>query len=86
MLALLSPFVAKRRRLTGTLGERLQSLLAEQGQTVTWLAAQIGQNRVSVSKIVNDRTTDLPVSTIKALAAALGVTPGALIDEPDDPP
>lgn len=80
-MTLLSPFVAKKRP-AGTLGQRLQALLAEQERSVTWLAEQIGQHRVNVSRIVNDRSPDPPLSTLRALAGALGVTVGDLVDEP----
>ncbi len=82
MPTLMVPPVAKKRRLTGTLGERLQVLLAEQDRSVTWLAEQAGLHRVSASRIVNGKSTDLPLSTVRGIAAALGVTVGDLVDDP----
>lgn len=82
MLALLSPFVAKKRKLTGSLAERVRALLDDQGQTVSWLADQIGRHRTATSRIVNGKATDLSLATVKALAAALRVSVGDLVDDP----
>ncbi|MDB5306721.1 MAG: Cro/C1-type DNA-binding domain [Gemmataceae bacterium] len=80
MLKLAVSYVPKRR-LSGTLSDRLKSLLAEQKRSVTWLAGEIGQHRVSTSRIVNGQATDLPLSTLRKIAAALGVSVGDLVDE-----
>jgi DNA-binding Xre family transcriptional regulator len=77
----LAGYVAKKRRLTGPLGERVKLLLDEQGQSVSWLAEQIGLHRVSASRIVNGKVSDLPLSTLRAIAGALGTTVGELVDE-----
>jgi DNA-binding Xre family transcriptional regulator len=73
--------VAKRRRLSGSLAERVGALLIEQERSVTWLAEQIGRHRTATSRIVNGKATDLPLSTVKALAVALGVSVGDLVDD-----
>lgn len=80
MFTLTAPFVAKRRQLTGTFGERVRLLLEEQGKTVTALADRLGMHRVSVSRIVHDKGGDLPLSVVKGVADFLGVSVGDLID------
>ncbi|MBN9522380.1 helix-turn-helix transcriptional regulator [bacterium] len=84
MLTLLSPFVAKRRQLSGTLAERVGALLDEKGKTITWLAEQSGLHRVVLSRVVNGRTTDVHLSTLQALARALDVPVGDLVDDLPD--
>lgn len=74
-------FVAKKRRLAGTLGERVKTLLAERGEGVKWLAGQIGLHRVSTSRLVNDKTPDPSLSLLRKVASALGVTVGELTDD-----
>jgi DNA-binding Xre family transcriptional regulator len=81
MLTFAVPDLAKRRRLSGTLAERVKHLLDERGEGASWLAEQIGVHRVSASRIVNGKATDLPLSTLKAIATALGVTVGQLVDD-----
>ena len=84
MVARVTSFVAKKRRLSGPLSERLRLLLTERGKDVTWLAAQTGLHRVSVSRIVNGHVTDPAVSVVVKLAAALGVTVLDLVDNGGD--
>lgn len=73
-------FVAKKRRLVGTLGERVRTLLTEQERTVTWLAGSIGVTRASASRIVNGQVIDPAVSLVQKIAAAFGVSVGELLD------
>jgi DNA-binding Xre family transcriptional regulator len=70
-----------RRQLTGTLADRIRGLLAERGEGVAWLARQTGIHRVTVSRIVGGVSRDLPLSTLKAIASALDVTIGELVDD-----
>lgn len=72
--------VARKRRLTGSLGERIQALLADQEQTVTWLADEVGINRVTLSKLLHGHISDPAVSIVQRIAAALKVTVGELLD------
>jgi len=75
------PFVAKRRKLTGSFGDRVKVLLEEQGRSVTWLADRIGLHRTSTSRLVNDQVGDPSVSVVKKIADALGVSVGELLDD-----
>jgi DNA-binding Xre family transcriptional regulator len=84
MLTLLAPFVARKKGLSGTLAERVQSLLAEQDRSVTWLADQIGLHRTATSRIVNGKATDVHLSTLQAIARALGVSIGELVEDLPD--
>jgi DNA-binding Xre family transcriptional regulator len=73
--------VVANRRLTGSLADRILLLLNERGAGVAWLARETGVHRVTISRIVGGVSRDLPLSTLTAVAAALGVTVGELVDD-----
>ena len=53
------------------------------GHTVTEIAARMGTTRPALSRLLNEpgegRTADKRISTLEALARALGVNPGELL-------
>lgn len=81
MTTLAVAFVAKKRRLTGSLSDRLKLLLGEQDKTVTQLADELGVHRVHVSRVVNGKATNPSLSLLRGLATALGVKVGDLVDD-----
>ncbi len=82
MFGLVELDLAKKRKLAGTVGERLRVLLAERGESVVWLADQMGMKRPSVSRILHDRSTNLTIATLRQFATVFDVTVGELVDEP----
>ncbi|MFO0801413.1 MAG: helix-turn-helix transcriptional regulator [Gemmataceae bacterium] len=73
--------VVAKRRLTGSLADRIRHLLEERGAGVAWLARETGVHRVTISRIVGGVSRDLPLSTLTAVATALGVSVGELVDD-----
>lgn len=59
---------------------RLAELLAERGISQNELARRSGISQVTVNAIANNRTTRVDLATLDALAKALNVEPGELLE------
>lgn len=62
---------------------RIKEVLRERGITQDEIAKRLGINRVSVSRLLNDKN-DMRVSTAEKFAAAIGCKVGELFEEEKD--
>jgi transcriptional regulator with XRE-family HTH domain len=67
------------------LGLRIRQLRAERTVTLDQLAAEVSLTKGQLSRIENGKVS-VPVSTLTRIAAALGVSPGALFQNKDAKP
>jgi SOS-response transcriptional repressor LexA len=69
-----------------TLGNNLRRIMKEKGVTQNELARRSGVDRVRVNQIINERATNMTLDTLRAMAAALNVTPDIFLQGVDPPP
>lgn len=62
---------------------RIKEVLRERGITQDEIAKRLGINRVSVSRLLNDKN-DMRVSTAEKFAVAIGCSVGELFEERKD--
>ncbi len=62
---------------------RYKEVLKKYGVSQVELADRLGINRVSVSRLLNEKN-DMRASTLTKIAKAIGCSVGELFDEPED--
>ena len=67
------------------LGKRIESMAARRGWTIEQLAAAGGLTTSTVYRVTTGQTPDPRVSTVQAIAAALGITVDRLLSTPKRP-
>lgn len=68
-----------------TLGKRIEAMAARRGWTIEQLAAAGGLSPSTVYRVTTGETPDPKVSTVQAIADALGITIDRLLADPKRP-
>ena len=60
---------------------RVNEILKEKGKTKYWLYIQLGLSYQNFNRIINNQTTGIKLSNLKALCDILACTPNDLFEE-----